>query len=238
MNQVLIHKRTLAESICEKQINDISLKNIYTCPNNLTIYSHHNYESTPIFEKSMNHLGIKYISEKIKGVEYKYNMKIEYITDIILNDKCSTEYILVCDTNDVVFNNDPSLLIDQFNSFNCDMLFNSTDWEFPYTTCMRDRFDIIVNKYKYTRFLNAGVWIGRTKNIKDILLRFNEFIPEKFSDMLSISEWKSFHLRGNKIKDRLPNFPYGSVDQDIFRYIFTEFYPRMQVDQNNLITYR
>ena len=238
MHQVLIHKRTLAESTCETQLSDPLLRHVYKCPDNLTIYTHHNYDTVPVFEKSMTHLGIDYISKKVDTVDYKYNMKIEYLTDIILNDKCKTDYILVCDTNDVVFNQDPNKLIKQFEQFNCDMLFNSTDWEFPYTTCMHERYQIIVNKYRHTRFLNAGVWIAKTKNIKDILLRFNEFVPKDYSEQLSISEWKSFHLRGNKIQTRLPNFPYGSVDQDIFRYILTEFYPRMQVDQNNLITYR
>jgi len=34
------------------------------------------------------------------------------------------------------------------------------------------------------------------------------------------------------------NYPQGSQDQDIFRFVESKFYPRLKVDYQNLMAYR
>ena len=40
------------------------------------------------------------------------------------------------------------------------------------------------------------------------------------------------------LESKPEDYPRGSQDQDIFRYIESKFYPRMKVDYQNLMAYR
>ena len=42
----------------------------------------------------------------------------------------------------------------------------------------------------------------------------------------------------NYLKSNPLNYPQGSQDQDIFRFLEPEFYPKLKVDCQNLMAYR
>jgi hypothetical protein len=79
------------------------------------------------------------------------------------------------------------------------------------------------------RYLNSGVYIGRTSFIKKI---FKEAIRYAIPHGVVMGDYHKY-LRSNP-----ENYPQGSQDQDIFRFIEPKFYPRLKVDYQNLMAYR
>ena len=136
---------------------------------------------------------------------------------------------MYCDAIDVIFVDNPKKVIDILKSFKCDALFMSTHSVDGYN-CMpevKQKIDKINQDNK--RYLNSGVYIGKTSFIKEI---FTEAIKYINPHGVTMDEYRKY-LNSNP-----KNYPQGSQDQDIFRFLEPKFYPRLKVDYKNLIAYR
>ena len=75
---------------------------------------------------------------------------------------------MFCDAIDVIFTDDPQKVINIFESFECDALFMSTHSTDGYK-CMPGVKKFIDETIKSNRrYLNSGVYIGKTSFIKDL----------------------------------------------------------------------
>ena len=79
------------------------------------------------------------------------------------------------------------------------------------------------------RYLNSGVYIGKTKFIKEL---FKEAIKYAIPHGVTMDKYHEY------LKSNPQNYPKGSQDQDIFRFLEPKFYPNLKVDYQNLMAYR
>ena len=140
-----------------------------------------------------------------------------------------TEYFMCCDAIDVIFRDDPHRVIDIFESFDCDMLFMSTNSTDGYD-CMPEVFDIVKTiNGDNGRYLNSGVYIGRTSFVREVI---RDCMKLAIPHGVTMDDYREY--LDSKPKD----YPKGSQDQDIFRYLEPHIYPRIKVDYENRMAYR
>ena len=243
INQPIIHDRHIVASLFESMKNDGGLKGAFKIPSNLTITTcrnegsmidrlipHlHGYENTSILESNLNYLGIDLVVLTDARLPWRNTFKFELIRNYLNSGKCVTEYFMCCDAIDIIFQDDPQEIIDIFESFNCDCLFMSTH--------SIDGYDCMIEVKNFAdkinggnnRYLNSGVYIGKTSFVKEM---FDEAIKYAIPHGVTMDDYREYLSR------KPIDYPKGSQDQDIFRYIEPKFYPRIRVDYQNLMAYR
>ncbi len=133
------------------------------------------------------------------------------------------------DAIDVIFIDNPTKVIDIFESFDCDALFMSTSSLDGYN-CMPEVYNKILQiNNSNGRYLNSGVYIGKTSFIKEVI---ESAISYAHPPGVTMDEYRDY-LNSHPI-----DYPKGSQDQDIFRFLEPQFYPRLRVDYDNKMAYR
>ena len=187
------------------------------------------YENVSILESNLDYLGLDLVVLKDARLPWRNTFKFEMIHNYLNSGKCTTKYFMCCDAIDVIFIDNPQRVIDIFHTFECDALFMSTQSLDGYN-CMpevkgwADR----INGGRM-RYLNSGVYIGKTSFIKKV---FDEAIKYAIPHGVTMDEYREY------LKSEPKDYPNGSQDQDIFRYLEPDFYPRLIVDYDNLMVYR
>ena len=206
------------------------MRNAYQRPKNLTITTVSTYPKKSLFEQSLTYLGITdyiVLNEPFRG-PYRNTLKVQWILNYLNSRECKTKYLLYCDARDAILKDDPQLVLSLFKNTGKKLIFNSTSTKRA-LNCMRDKWrwmrEIAPLKGRY---LNAGAFIGEVSFIKKVLKKTMEYIdPDELEIRSSIADC-----------DQLPEFPKGTSDQVILRYIFDQFYPDMDIDYGNRIFYR
>ena len=187
------------------------------------------YENVSILESNLDYLGLDLVVLKDARLPWRNTFKFEMIHNYLNSGKCTTKYFMCCDAIDVIFIDNPQRVIDIFHTFECDALFMSTQSLDGYN-CMpevkgwADR----INGGRM-RYLNSGVYIGKTSFIKKV---FDEAIKYAIPHGVTMDGYREY------LKSEPKDYPNGSQDQDIFRYLEPDFYPRLRVDYDNLMVYR
>jgi hypothetical protein len=250
ITQPIIHDRHIVKQVFENmKINNI-YKNKFKTPANLTIVLCRNkgslsdriiphlsgYEDISILESNLNYIGINdyvVLSKNIPPGEnqWKWTNKIKWILEFLQGGLCKTDYIMYCDPIDVIFQDSPTRVLNIFKTFNCDLLFMSTKRGLTDGyMCMPDvKTWADSDPLRKGRYINAGVFIGKTSFVKEFLEVSMRYCTE---DDCTIGNWYDY------LKSNPPNFPVGASDQDIFRFLEPKFYPRLKVDYQNLMAYR
>lgn len=192
---------------------DPSLKNKFKKPKNLTVVTAHNYPEKSIFEQSLDYLGIvPYVVLKQDIKPWSHRLKMEWLLEFLQSGRCRTEYLLFCDARDTIIFDDLHKVLDVFHEMKCELIFSST-------VSTRGIFQHMPQLWEWTktvarrhnRYLNSGVFIGRS-----------EFIQKFYEAAVTL----------------FGRFPRPEDDQDIFRYLHPAFYPEMDLDYFNEISYR
>jgi len=195
-------------------------------PDDLTIITCHNYSEPPLFEQSLKFFGIQdyvVLNESFKG-PWHHSLKLEWMLKYLKSGRCITEFLLFCDARDSVICGDLEQVIHFFKLLSdCDLLFNSTMAHYGIYYANRDVWlqTQVITKKK-GRYLNSGVYIGRSDYITEIF--------EKAVTLVKAAEPISFSPEGEK------NYIYQ--DQDILRLMYPVLYPRIDIDYWNDIFYR
>jgi len=238
ITQPIIHDRHLVKQAFEqlKESGPIKFEQpkdltIATCRNEGTlsdrIISHlAGYEDISILEKNMEYLGLDLVVLRDARLPWRNTFKFEMLNDYLKD--CPTEYFMCLDAIDVIWVDEPQKVMDIFKSFDCDALFMSTHSTDGYS-CMPEVKQWVETINIPGRFLNSGVYIGKTSFVKEMI---GEAMKYAVPSGVTMDEYKDY--LDSKPKD----YPKGSQDQDIFRYIEQKFYPRMKVDYQNKIAFR
>ena len=238
ITQPIIHDRHLVKQAFEqlKESGPIKFEQpkdltIATCRNEGTlsdrIISHlAGYEDISILEKNMEYLGLDLVVLRDARLPWRNTFKFEMLNDYLKD--CPTEYFMCLDAIDVIWVDEPQKVMDIFKSFDCDALFMSTHSTDGYN-CMPEVKQWVETINIPGRYLNSGVYIGKTSFVKEMI---GEAMKYAVPSGVTMDEYKDY--LDSKPKD----YPKGSQDQDIFRYIEQKFYPRMKVDYQNKIAFR
>jgi len=132
------------------------------------------------------------------------------------------------DAIDVIWIDEPQRVIDIFESYDCDALFMSTHSRDGYN-CMPEVKEWVDTINSKNRYLNSGVYIGKTSFVKEMVDAAMDYAIPHGVTMDGYREY---------LNSEPSDYPAGSQDQDIFRYIEPKFYPRLRVDYNNQMAYR
>lgn len=228
INACVIHDSQVAYNTQLWLEKTCHLKACFQKPDNLSIFTAHNHPDISLLERNMDYLGISgYDVCRIDNNKWNNASRIKYFLEY-LNNKCNTEYVLFCDSDDVIFHKNPVYLLDNFHLFNAEVVYNSTRWLHGYQ-CMPDKkgWADIVHPHRY---LNGGVFLGKRTFLIELYSYFIKYLSE--------SPVSNHDFFGNE-SAYCSNFPYGiSSDQTILRFLEPDFYPRLKVDQQNILFWR
>lgn len=145
-----------------------------------------------------------------RGIKNWLNpMKMDLANKALENT--DSEFVMGLDAFDVLCLGKPSETIDRFKKFNCKMLFNAGSVWFP---SIREDFKLfeksIAGSHSFP-YLNAGMWIGYTKFVKEFL----------------------------KTAIQTPKIPHNKLwdtsEQIYIKSAFKSHYPNSQLDYNSNI---
>ena len=174
---------------------------------NLTIFTWNNgHEAMGVFEKSMEHLGLPCMILGA-GVENWQNSKHKPSLTYEALKNIDPEYIMGVDSRDAILIDDPDIILQLFlKNFNCDLVFSADLMNWPNIIKFKKFEDKcakgVDSDYKY---LNSGAFIGKTDFCLDFFKKASETEP-------------------------VPQAP--KADQGIFKQIFMDYYPKVQLDYN------
>jgi hypothetical protein len=242
MIQPIIHDRHLVKTEFEKLKQRLQ-PNCFELPKELTIVTCRNkgsmedriidhlkgYEEVSILEQNLNYLGIELVVLRDDRLPWRNTFKFELLNDYLGSDKCKTEYFMCVDAIDVIFIDNPTKVIEIFESFNCDALFMSTNSLDGYNCMPEVHNKILQINNSNGRYLNSGVYIGKTSFIRKVIKSAMEYA---YPPGVTMDEYRDY------LASQPKDYPKGSQDQDIFRFLEPEFYPRLKVDYQNKMAYR
>ena len=243
IHQPIIHDRHIVKDAFEQIVDRNIYENAFSKPDNLTIITVRNegsmedrlipkmldYKYKSILEANLQYLGIQPLVVLTDSrLPWRNTFKFEIVLDYLNSGKCDTEYFMYCDAIDVIFKDDPQTVVDIFESHNCDALFMSTNSTDGYN-CMPEVKEWVETINTPGRYLNSGVYIGKTSFVKEM---FEEAIKYATPHGVTMSEYYDW------LKTNPKDYPKGSQDQDIFRFIEPKFYPKLKVDYENKMAYR
>jgi hypothetical protein len=224
----IIHDSQLAYNLQLWMEHDGSLKNAFTKPDELAIFTAHNYDKKSLFERNLEFLGITDFDViHIDLKPWNHTKRLAYFLNYLIND-CRNDIVLYCDSDDVVIRDNPSKILDIFKSFNTDLLYNSTSYMHGYK-CMPDTFKW-ANLIHPKRYLNGGAFIGKRELLIDVLTHCCKYVAE------NPPSTKYFY---NNELEFINKFPYGiGCDQPLLRFLEPQYYPKLLIDSKNLLFYR
>jgi len=231
--QPIIHRLKKAKWHLQALRSAYWLEGAFRSHPDLTIITVKTYRQKSFLEASLEYLGVSppvVLNEPFEG-RWRSTLKVQFILNYLHSGQCKTKYLLYCDATDTIIRDDPHKILELFKEEKVDLLFCSTMSPLGYV-CMPDRYEWTkVVAPKSSRYLNAGGFIGRSTFIEQVLLEANKYIDPKQYRIAA---------RIKRIEDcqKVPDFPLGTSDQIILRYVFPEFYPSMDLDYINRIFYR
>ena len=240
IKQPIIHDRHIVkQAFKELQKNkDIRFKHpkdltIVTCRNEGTLKDRiiphlSGYEESSILEENMKYLGLDLVVLKDNRLPWRNTFKFEMLDKYLSSGKCKTKYFMCLDAIDVIWIDEPQRVIKIFNSYDCDALFMSTHSTDGYN-CMPDVKRWVDSVNIKGRYLNSGVYIGRTHFVKKMI---KEAMKYAIPHGVTMDDYRDY------LSSKPSDYPKGSQDQDIFRYIEKKFYPHMKVDYSNKMAFR
>jgi hypothetical protein len=241
IKQPIIHDRHIVKGAFE-MFKSQSEPNVLTQPDDLTIVTCRNegtledriiphlsgYEQTSILEDNMKYLGLDLVVLRDDRLPWRNTFKFEMLHNYLNSDKCTTEYFMCLDAIDVIFVDNPQRVIDIFKSHDCEALFMSTNSLDGYN-CMPEVKNWVDTINFKGRYLNSGVYIGKTSFVREMV---EEAMKYALPSGVTMDDYRDYLASNPK------DYPKGSQDQDIFRYLEPKFYPRMKVDYENQMAFR
>ncbi len=242
ITQPIIHDRHLVKAEFQKLKQRVE-PNCFKLPKDLTIVTCRNqgsmedriiehlkgFEEVSILEQNLEYLGIECVVLRDDRLPWRNTFKFELLNDYFKSGKCKTKYFMFLDAIDVIFINDPNRVVNIFESFSCDALFMSTKGLDGYS-CMPEVYEQITKiNNSNGRYLNSGVYIGKTDFIKEVIESAMIYAQPPG---VTMDDYRKYCESNPK------DYPHGAQDQDIFRFLEPKYYPRLKVDYENLMAYR
>ena len=233
----VIHNKRLGEILCSMMTQVPELKYRFQRPGNLDIITCHNYPTRSLLEQSLDYLGIQgytVLKECFNG-PWRNTFKLKWLLTYLEEFPDGPENVLFCDADDAILAGDPVKILSVFQGKKCKLLFMSTSFMGGYA-CMPE-IKQWTDQIRPGRYLNSGVYIGKRDYLRTVLKAASAYITE--ADITAEESKRLGHgVFNTELCRRLPEYPKGSQDQDILRYIHPQFHPDMQIDYDNELAFR
>ena len=173
-----------------------------------------------VFEQSLELLGVQTLVLGAGKSNWKNRDKFALTAEAL--KRVDTPFIIGADSCDVVFLDNPQIAVERFqNEFTCELLFNATGsrcWpELPELVRFQEGLPL-AKAAQNRRWINSGLFIGRTEFCRDYFARLADEPPEpgyEFSDQAVVMRtWPQF---------------YPKVQADYFSQIFQWFNEELSV---------
>lgn len=147
--------------------SEISCAKFCSIPNNLTVVTWNSKSEESLLEKQLNGYKIKFIN-LAKNLNWTSN-RLKPLT--FLQAEIQTDYVLGLDAYDVFIIRDLCSIIDKFQKYKCEALFNATTTIYP--ICSQHK--LIEEKIAEPpfQFFNSGMFVGNTKYIKNVFRKID-----------------------------------------------------------------
>jgi len=210
--------------IKQRLLNNMSLQNAFKQPKNLLVLTWNTYDEDKDLDLSLKYLGyqpaINVVNNKSTWVrKHKFvaaddesrwvNLnKIVYLKDFVDNyDFKQIDYVLICDYTDIIITGSLDKIINRFEAFKCDALFNSEVNCFS-SNEFKPQHDEIADKTGQPRvYLNSGCCIVKISYLKQLVDKVFEL------------------LKSAKSTD----------DQILYHQVYAENYPNVKIDREEKI---
>ena len=164
----------IKKSIIYSKQENVKHLNIFTCSSYKNFISEKELDTFPNCCKKYNYEFTNLLYEK----EWNTN-RIKILLTLEHLKKSNSEFVLSCDSNDVLIVRPLKDIIDKFLSLEADIIFNAEIRFWPYFAMkeIKSIEDEISKNYKIFRYLNAGLWIGKRKEAINFFdFCYNNFI--------------------------------------------------------------
>jgi hypothetical protein len=228
----IIHEISLATRTFEKMVASQSMRNAFQKPQNLSIFTCHNHSKPTLFERNLDHLGVKnYDTLRLECTVWSNSLRARAFLKYLEED-CKTPYVLYCDADDVVLQKSPQDILDLFLRSDSEILYCSTDF-LPGYLNMPDRFQWAEQLHP-GRYVNSGGFIGLRDTAIDVYREVCKYVFD--DDILGNADSQRCYQQEPEFLD---GFPKGvGCDQTILRFIEPDFYPRMKLDADCQVFWR
>jgi len=141
----------------------------------VTIAHVSNYKETGSCVDCMNWLGYESTTLGQDIVDFKHINKLERLCEFVKNE-VQTEYTLYIDDPDVFVIDELDDIIDKFEAFKCQFLFQADGWMYPrgFPKKLYDYFVKIAPMETPHKFLNSGAFMFKTEYYKGIIPKLLE----------------------------------------------------------------
>lgn len=152
------------------------------------------------FENSIKKFGLQSIALGSNIIEwkniYKINLTIEFL------ENTDAQLIIGGDSSDVLMVKNLGNIINEFESYDCDLLFNAEKLFWPSSLQYLKKFEESVSHTPFC-YLNGGLWIGKRKTTLN------------------------FFKKAAEISQKIEN---NTSEQFCLKLIYKDFYPSVKVD--------
>ena len=189
--------------------------NRYKVPEDVAFVTYSNYRDKCRIERCYDAYGIRdYVVLGKDVVHWDWGAKVKVVLDYLESGACTTRYVLCTDAVDVLMVSDPATLVDRFKSYSCDLLFCNTFVDYPPNKDCRDFESLTYYTHPLHCRLSAGAYIAEREALASCLRELVTAYYEK-------APWACFN---------------GAFEDQLgWRYLHSNYYPRIQVDYRCLI---
>jgi hypothetical protein len=195
----------------------------------LTLITWNNSSEKGILEECLDDMGAPYIVLG-KGIKkWKNISKLRLIGDALANIK--TKYVMGLDSYDVMLLGNPREVVKRFKDFSCGMLFNAGVKFYPSCHRFEEAGECFITRDweefqaklsdSYWKYLNGGVWIGKTT-----------FCRRFFADCLSRKPEELVSLGRLPLKRGAHYQKVADSEQVVLNWAFRDYFPQVQLDYN------
>lgn len=217
------------------------------CPPELEIVLTTNYDFELISVRSMNWLGVDRYTILRPPSDFKWKgglPKLLLINQYLSNGPLRSKYLLYFDVADAILLQSPERAIGLLEASGADLLFSNTDIDkdrflIPDESAVNDRHAESAGFGPGTmRYLNAGVFIGRTEYVAKVARELCEGMTfESCATRLSVKSLDQAKKRG-EIIDIAAALTNLDNDQTYLRRMMAREHPRMKVDYRSELAIR
>ena len=177
-------------------------RHIGAAPHLTVVTCNNGHEALGLLERSLDRLGVPYLVGGEGFSDWRNSRdKPKALSEVL--HRVTTAYTLYADSRDAILVGDPGVLVNRFQAFGCELVFGADCMTWPPDPAFRRFEDSIAPSDTVFRYLNGGVWIGRTQFCREFFETAERTAP-------------------------LASAP--DSEQGILRRLLPRFYPRVRLD--------